>query len=382
MESFVVRESYDYPNKIASVQMTSLNRTTKSIIDFEAGERYSFAPNETCMTYSINDRGPNNIFGFLLRGNGSVQFATSADVFKFGRTYNETYVGTDEIRGIPVNRWASCQHSDDLHSTFRLDYYFSRDNFLSPTNDTNIPIRITITGEARNEDKQGNVKPTGSHNYTHVYEYSYFKPGPIKDQTVFHSPKGIVCKGRKNVKQLPKMPEQFTVDIETKNSVQSRTFRVYFDNSFNLTRTDTFYTLGARSQYGGGLVSVIQDLHSEVVYVVNQHEGNCTMYSLQSQPDKHMKYVYELLNVKNKTYVYQGKRMLRDMVVDAWGNITNDGIVQEMYFVPPPHSRGLPNPRQRRAPGSGQHSGRHSGQHSGQPGTPGSHTPPPFAWER
>ncbi|XP_041356373.1 uncharacterized protein LOC121373703 [Gigantopelta aegis] len=329
MKSFLVRESFDHSNKMAALHVTSENLTVTNIIDFNTGERYRFAPNGTCMTYNIHDWNPDNMF--LLGDIGTVH---SGDVFNFWRNYHEIYVEKTEIRGIPVNHWASCRQSYARHATFRVDYFFSRDNFLSPTNDTNIPIRMIVTGElALHKDSQGNAKPTGNRNFSYVYEYSYFKPGPIKDQTVFHSPKGIVCKGRMNVKQLPRIPHQFTVDMEIKNPIQSRAFRTYFDYSFKLTRSDMFYPPKSGSKYG--VISVIQDFESEVVYRINQRDGKCVMQSLQALPDWHMKYIFDLLNVSNKTYVYQGKRMLRDMVVDAWGNVTDDGIVQELYFVPP-----------------------------------------------
>ncbi|XP_071098697.1 uncharacterized protein [Haliotis cracherodii] len=350
-ETIEVLESYDFPGKEVALTMIRNGQITKSIHNFKTQERYDILANETCNTTSINSDSDNyNIFGFTAQGtDGKIQMASVSDVFKFAKKYNVSYVGETMIRGIPVNQWTSCQVSAELHASFKLDYYFSRPGYKSATSSENIPIRFVISGQANN------VETSGIHNFSHVYEFSVFKPGPIKDRSVFETPRGVVCTGRNNSVPLPKLVDQFTADIEIDSGKQQppHNMKVYFDYNFKLIRNDRFYSKDERHQYGAGFITKIEDYTTGLEYVIDRAEGNCTMHKIPEMTwrsvatDPHnitMQHAQELLKIQNRNFVYQGERVLRGMPVDVWASVSPNNMVQEIYFLKQAPVSGKPTP--------------------------------------
>ncbi|XP_046350327.2 uncharacterized protein LOC124131247 [Haliotis rufescens] len=346
-----VLESYDFPGKVVALTMITNGQISKSIHNFKTQERYDILANETCNTTSINSDSDNyNIFGFTAQGtDGKIQMASVSDVFKFAKKYNVSYVRETMIRGIPVNQWTSCQVSAELHASFKLDYYFSRRGYESATGSENIPIRFVISGQADNGET------SGIHNFSHVYEFSVFKPGPIKDRSVFETPRGVVCTGRNNSVPLPKLVDQFTAEVEIDAGRQQppHNMKVYFDYNFKLIRNDRFYSKDERHQYGAGLITKIEDYKTGLEYVIDRAEGNCTVHKIPEKTwrsvakDSHnitMLHAQELLKIQSRNLVYQGERVLRGMPVDVWASVTPNNMVQEIYFLKQASVSGKPTP--------------------------------------
>ncbi|XP_046580747.1 uncharacterized protein LOC124288277 [Haliotis rubra] len=380
-QTIEVLESYDFESKQVALTITRNGQATKSIHNFNTQERYDILANETCITTSINNGSENfNVFGFTLRGtDGKIHMASVSDVFKFSKKYNVSYVGETMVRGIPVNQWTSCQVSPELHSTFRLDYYFSRPGYKSASGNEIIPIRFDINGQGSGSwwgeiltekvssttclsasgEFQGNqldnVATSGIHNFSHVYEFSVFKPGPIKDMSVFETPRGVVCTGRKSSVPLPKLVDQFTLDVEVDSGNQTppQNMKAYFDYNFKMLRFDRFYSKDDRHQYGAGLITKIEDYKTGLEYVIDRAEGNCTIQKMPEKiwrtvvGDPHnitMMHAQELLKLKDKSFVYQGVRMLRGIPVNVWANVTKNNMVQEVYFMKQAPVSGKPSP--------------------------------------
>ncbi|XP_067653093.1 uncharacterized protein [Haliotis asinina] len=350
-QTIEVLESYDWESKQVAVTITRNGQVTKSIHNFNTQERYDILENETCITTNIYSVSVNfNVFGFTVHGiDGKIHMASVSDVFKFSKKYNVSYVGETMIRGIPVNHWTSCQVSPELHSTFKLDYYFSRPGYKSASGNETIPIRFTINGQA------DNVATSGIHNFSHVYEFSDFKPGPIKDMSVFETPRGVVCIGRKSSVPLPKLVDQFTLnmEIDSGNETPPQNMKAYFDYNFKMLRFDRFYGKDERHQYGAGLITKIEDYKTGLEYVIDRMEGNCTIQKMPEKiwrtvvGDPHnvtMMHAQELLKLKDKSFVYQGVRMLRGIPVNVWANVTKNNMVQEVYFMKQAPVYGKPTP--------------------------------------
>lgn len=85
-----------------------------------------------------------NVFGFHYEGK-QVHINSTADFLKFGKQFNETYLGQDEVRGIPVDHWVTNIPHDD-GTSIDLHHYFTIKGYHSATNGTQVLVRATING--------------------------------------------------------------------------------------------------------------------------------------------------------------------------------------------------------------------------------------------
>ena len=292
-----------------------------------------------------------DVFGFTeLRGSGRATLSTAADVFRFGDRFPKVFLGETQVRGITVYHWQSCQTwpSDGggggaPRAAYVVDYFFSKPGYGTASAASLIPVRALVNGTAVNVDGDG--KPIGGrHDFSHVYDFSFFRPGPIEDDSAFEIPRGSVCK-RSVGKTLPQLPDQFSLSMEVYVAGSNRppmTERMLFDYDFGLIQTDRFAPRGTGERFGLTQLTIVEDYKNHVQYVIDSFDGNCSISplpeGLSTSEGGHgdritMKHGQQLLRYGQGDFRYQGQRWLRDMRVDVWADATDSGMVQEIYFL-------------------------------------------------
>ncbi|VDH96030.1 Hypothetical predicted protein, partial [Mytilus galloprovincialis] len=176
-------EYYDYHGNRGVIITTRNGRSRKSITDFTTYSVHQIdIDTGKCVVQDLRQM-KSTLFNFTSTATGG-HVKGLADIFKFSSKFNETYIGTTQIRGIPAHHWTTCLHVESLRATFNMDYYFSVKTYDLEGSQKEIPLRASINGIASNVD-QNNVILNGTHNFNHVYEFVKFEPGPIKDLSVF-----------------------------------------------------------------------------------------------------------------------------------------------------------------------------------------------------
>ncbi|KAK7441970.1 hypothetical protein BaRGS_00040552 [Batillaria attramentaria] len=339
-------EVYDFPNKRAAMSITSNNDTVTSIFNYETGERFDLLADGSCKTRNLSDSSF-DVFGFTeIKAGGTPTIMKVNDVFRLGQDAQRTFIGETVVRGIPVYHWRTCQTwkvGGEVRAAFLLEYFFSKPTYYTATKLSMVPVRAVINGTAVNVDSEGKTMD-GAHNFSHVYEFSFFRPGPVEDDSVFEIPRGTVCKDRQIAKPLPTLPDQFSLSMEVYVAGTPRppmTERMLFDYDFGLIQTDRYAPRGRGERFGLTKLTIVEDYNNHVQYVIDSFDGNCSISpmpeGLSTSGAGHgthitMKHGQELLQFNHRKYVYQGQRTLRDLRVDVWANETG-GMVQELYFL-------------------------------------------------
>lgn len=139
----------------------------------------------------------------------TAQITAATEFMKFGKEFNETYIGIETVRGIPCHRWHSCNVSEDFHTLYTIDQYFTMSNWSG--NPSMMPTQIVINGTW----PDSNAPNSTIHKVYNVYSFFNFRPGPADDD-LFRVPPGQPCLGRMTGKPLPSLPEDyFTALYET-----------------------------------------------------------------------------------------------------------------------------------------------------------------------
>ncbi|XP_063438070.1 uncharacterized protein LOC134719060 [Mytilus trossulus] len=343
-------EYYDYHGNKGVIITTRNGRSRKSITDFTTYSVHQIdIDTGKCVVQDLRQM-KSTLFNFTSTATGG-HVKGLADIFKFSSKFNETYIGTTQIRGIPAHHWTTCLHVESLRATFNMDYYFSVKTYDLEGSQKEIPLRASINGIASNVD-QNNVILNGTHNFNHVYEFVKFEPGPIKDLSVFQIPPSIICTGSQERKPVPKMADQVSFGMEkmsrTDNKLEDPVYiQVDYDFTSQIARLDLSKvpSNGLRKVYGNDSISLIQDFNLGVQYVIDSLYGNCSVTELTasfndltSRPSyllpPEMRHPIALLDVNYSTMLYQGKKLYRDLNVESWGKVDNvTNFKHEIYFL-------------------------------------------------
>ncbi|XP_076466723.1 uncharacterized protein LOC143297977 [Babylonia areolata] len=333
-------EVYDHPNGRAAMSVTSSNETVTSIFSYRTGERVDILANGTCHTHKMSD-GTFPVLGFTQLTSPDRPLITPASVlFRLGDGIKKFFIGEESVRGVAVYHWQTCQTL--TRTAYVLDLYFSKPNHETATGETLVPVRALLNGTTLNVDARG--VPTGdTHRFSHVYDFSFFRSGPV-DETLFEVPRGTVCK-RFLSKTLPQLPDQFSLSMEVQvrgSEHPPRTERMLFDYDFGLIQTERFAPRGTGERFGLTQLRIVEDYTNHVQYVVDTYDGNCSVSPLpeglstsEGGESTHitMRHAQELLKYGQRDFKYQGQRWLRDLKVDVWADDTDEGMVQEVYFL-------------------------------------------------
>lgn len=369
-----VEEHYDNINQRASLAISFNGSTVYSIFNFKAGERYDIYPNGSCFASPAGV----DYFGFVKMAGPKGQrpaMATINQVFKFGNGFNQTYVGKDVVRGIPVNHWTSCRQWEQWGAKFQLDFYFADPDFISASGGEQIPVRIVLNGSAHNVgDHHESVE--GMHKFEHMYEFMSVRPGPPRDAEVFQVPPGVFCHGRRDSKPMPGLPERFEMNTEIivpDSTMPPRQNYLRYDWPHRLLETGVRMTVpqgfslggahsgvkgmpqGADEPAGGASggagwsnagdalrlmsISTVQDFKAGVVYVLDKMQMTCSAHSMSETSFQlgmaHGANLFHSAVRQPDTdggFEYQGQTSLREMTVDTWA-MEENGMTQVLYFL-------------------------------------------------
>uniref|UniRef100_A0A0B7AF44 LolA-like domain-containing protein n=1 Tax=Arion vulgaris TaxID=1028688 RepID=A0A0B7AF44_9EUPU len=348
-KSVEVEEHYDSVNQRASVSITRNGTTVVSIFNFNTSQRYDIYSNGSCETRPSSS----DYLGLVRRGQQNKPvMAPVNDVFRFGKGFNMTYVGKENVRGINVNHWTSCQNWTQFGAAFQLDYYFSDPDYTTATGASQIPIRAVLNGTAINRMSGPNQT---MHTFQHSYEFISFRAGPPLNDEVFQIPAGIVCTGRSDNKPLPPIPDQLEISMEVTVPVENQlTWEEYlfYDYNHKLVETITTMVIPEESEDMDKLrsgqmkadndnlialsISVVRDYSNGLVYVTEQTNKTCLVKKMSSSTsDLTMAHGQSLLAIANsdRKFMYQGQATVRRLLVDIWA-MEQGGVSTELYFLP------------------------------------------------
>ena len=218
----VVREYFDEINNRGRLEYSSNGSSGYGIFDYDLQEIFllpDFRTGEECAVRRIaqNDSFLRQTFGFT-NVNGSVHIGTVSDFFRLADTQYVRYVGAEEVRGIPCDRWQACSVSGNR--SYVIDYYFSNNsisNWTSAFRNDPVPVQISLNGT------------NGERPVYNLYTFVGFNSGPdsVPDE-MFQLPTGIVCRGRIPGQDVPLLPNFFSTYIEAvdEDSQRVSVFRV------------------------------------------------------------------------------------------------------------------------------------------------------------
>ncbi|XP_022084213.1 uncharacterized protein LOC110975760 [Acanthaster planci] len=322
-----VVEYYDYINNRGAVNNIYNGNISQTFINYATREIIRVYSGDSCTVGNVTAKGF-NIFGFTLQ-NGTAHIASAADIFRFGASYNETYMGTTYVRGIPADHWQSCWYFEETNATSLLDYYFTVPGYKTANGDTQVPLRLALNGTASNKRFiNGHLVPVnGTHSYSHVYEFFDVQFHPKFADRTFEPPLGVVCPGRKSLKPLPKLPDHFFQSLEVVIPPLKRVFYVSEVYDYKGRMAVYYYSLRNNGTSMRTPYRSLDDFNTGLTYRVNMDTGHCnitpiSLYSPDAEsPDNvhvQIKSVASFFNFEVEDWQYQGVSELRDMQAESW----------------------------------------------------------------
>ena len=219
-----VREYFDEPGNRGRLEYAYNGSSGYVIYDYDDKELF-FIDSEGC---TVEETTEDNIllqrtFGFRVQ-DGAPHIGTVSQYFETDQG-NFTFMGTEDLRGIPCNHWQSCTISPNR--SYTLDYYFSTtdaDVWRSAYANDPVPVMITLQGNREDTDSNGSIIVRSVRN---TYIFTDFNSGPDSvPDSVFEVPRGLVCKGRFPGMPLPSLPNYFTAFFEDVHE-DDRTVSIY-----------------------------------------------------------------------------------------------------------------------------------------------------------
>ncbi|XP_061182284.1 uncharacterized protein LOC133190610 [Saccostrea echinata] len=324
-------EYFDYEGNRVRID-TLKNAVQGSIIySFDTDEIF-YVTNGFCSVGNISTSMAISLFGEM-REDGRLHVLDSNYALKFGSKYNETYLGQESIRGIIVNHWRSIFHWSGAKVNYTIDYYFSAESIWNTSSSfVSVPVRAEVQGPGRTSPIH------------HVYDFYSFNPSlPDDITTVFETPVGVICPGRKSTRGLPQIPSQFYYRMEVINEILNlvTTVDVWYDEDYKLVRTDYKPLSSGPPTYNTNPLTEVHDFNGGVRYVRDNFYGNCTVLPLSSKAFGaaetmsatitngsfvlHMKNPLQLFDL-DSNFTYVGKRLCRKMTCDVFS-------ARRPYFV-------------------------------------------------
>lgn len=279
-----------------------------------------------------------------------------SQLFRFGREYNETYMGVANVRGIRCHHWRSCISTN--YSSYYLDYYFSVPGWVTPRGLLNSTvIRATVNGTSLNVTYSNGNLVNETHDFFNVYDFIDFHPGP-QDPSTYQIPEGVYCEGYKGAnKTKPKLPPVFSMELE----MTSKHFNVVFSmrETYDLENKLAVFMHPNWWNPTSGTDLVIHDFNTGIGYNISGYHGRamCSLFNLTKAPmnwdvtedESHhirMKTTQEIFEGSGKNgssrLMYKGLASVRGIIADIWTgkmsfqrhNKTYE-VVSEWYFARP-----------------------------------------------
>ncbi|XP_013401662.1 uncharacterized protein LOC106167415 [Lingula anatina] len=346
--SLYLEEYYDKVNDFASMTTMGLSATgkkTTTITSFKTKEVFKvYEDGEMCVVSPLD---PTNDVAFPFKVlNGSDFIMSAGDSLKFGKDYQEVYLGKDTVNGVAVNHWTACVFRPEMgDATLNIEYYWSDpDSWSTASGMSTVPVQAVITG--KRTDAFGQPATVSQ-----IYDFAFFSdelPDGASEK-VFQTPRGYVCDGRKNEKKLPKVPDRFSFRSEqiSESAGTVQNIDEWYDFNAKLFRMD-FIPQGQLIYQGFGNrpLSTVHDFYTGTAYVMDRYYGNCTVMPI---PDGGVDTVnngaanytqirdpMQFFDFSGETYYYEGTGSARHIGADIYSSRRTDwdGIMSiwEWYF--------------------------------------------------
>nr|XP_022315495.1 uncharacterized protein LOC111119542 [Crassostrea virginica] len=341
-----VLQYFDYDGNHVRIDTLKSAVQGSIIYSFDTDEIF-YVTNGFCRVGSINSSMPMSLFGEM-RDDGRWHVLDSSYALKFGKSYNEMYIGQESIRGIYVNHWQSSYNWPGSNYNYTIDYYFSAAGVWNTSSSfVSVPVRAEVMG------------PGQSGPIHHVYDFFNFVPSLPDDVTsLFETPAGVICPGRMNIGRLPQLPIQFSYRVEVISEIVNfvTTYDVWYDERYKLVRTDYRPMIAAPPTYNTNPLTEIQDFNGGVRYLRDNTYGNCSVLALQlksfgAEEDitamntngsfiLHIKNPLQLFKI-DSNFTYVGKRKCRQMLCAVFSakrpyfveGMGNSNATIEFYFL-------------------------------------------------
>ncbi|XP_013419344.1 uncharacterized protein LOC106180028 [Lingula anatina] len=305
---------YEYDDKLLLIY----NYADDEIIEIITKE------DNLCSVEKISTSQSRLLFGYNTTS-GKAHINNPYAVFAFGGDMQEMYMGKTVVRGMKTDHWHGCTYNPYSKYTLSVDAYFSDiANWQTPLGPA-VPVRLYMQGS----DQSG---PTPRY-FEHTYDFSNFKPAtdfPFGDEP-FQVPKGTICPGRVNNKQFPPLPNYFSFTSEVVAPESNTTSFLYqaYDYGARLVRYDYRALPGDGNPFGNNPLSEVHDFNTGVRYITDTIKGNCSVRPISSTSFDSVNASASTVRLRTAleffdydknviTYNYQGKRKVRNMVVDVY----------------------------------------------------------------
>ncbi|XP_033126569.1 uncharacterized protein LOC117124445 [Anneissia japonica] len=313
---------------------------TLLIYDYSTDEEYTVIGSSIGPGFYTEDNLPQCTIQRLSSDPNQLPY-TINDIARFAALFEEEYIGTEEIRGIPTNHWRACINETGLNS-FYADYFFTVPGYATAYGSDQIPVRVVINGTSQN------ANTSETNDITNVYEFAFFRPTTKYNPYIFQTPRGVYCEGREKfnlTKPLPTIPEDIRMRIEiispnarrieNTDAWLSETFKlVRYDHTAVVSRSDLYYDVG-------DTISEIHDYNTSVAYIINKRIGTCvvlpisnTSYEAVPTDPAHvrMRTAQELFfGLTDMNYEYEGEKYIRNILTDTWIGEGSETLKEQTY---------------------------------------------------
>ncbi|XP_078001004.1 uncharacterized protein LOC144453549 isoform X2 [Glandiceps talaboti] len=327
-----IKELYDGKNNRGAAVFLQDGTTTHHSYDYKHSQHIEITDG-ICSVSKLPD-SKFNLFGFHYE-DGEGHIDSVANIFDFGNSYNDTYIGPDTVRGIPVDHWCGCVYNESKYMTMKLEFYFSEDGYRTPSGDNQVLVRMIVNGTVQNTTGDGEPIPDAFQPFYNMYDYYSFESGPAESEMDYQAPLGYLCPGRNSTSPMPTLPKQFSSSREhvRKDLKKVHFYRDHYDFDAKLVRffmvpnNDTSVTGGHWDPYNGDPVEVIHDYNTGIGYLLDPINGNCSMgpiwkygYDAKSQAGGNisMNNVTSYFYLDDAKWVYEGMANVRDIQCHAW----------------------------------------------------------------
>ncbi|KAL4237127.1 hypothetical protein ACF0H5_005508 [Mactra antiquata] len=325
-QTVIAEEFYDDNNNRAALHILKNNSMDQMVFDY-ANDQLIYDINGNCTAKNLEFDPNQLLFGMQVpAGSGIPHIYATNQAIHFAQANGLLYKGTTTVRGINVDHWQSCMYWPILLSNFTLDYYFSAYNWSEPDLSIQVPILAEVTGVQY-----------PNHPFHHTYEYFDYRNKIWNDDSVFDTPQGLVCAGRKQTRKVPVLNQQYSYREEIVDSLDQTVSQadVYYDYVGKLMRFDYRPAFSGYPYYTTNPVSEVHDYTTGIAYAIDKTLGNCTMIPIQNttfdasvkisvnanlsqQFYVSMKTPSQLFYLDNTSYTFEGTRTVRGILCDVF----------------------------------------------------------------
>ncbi|CAF3966179.1 unnamed protein product [Rotaria sp. Silwood2] len=235
--------------------------------------------------------------------------------------WGNEYIGDEELRGIPTNKFRSCFYISDIQATVDATYYASdvtKFQAYLPANES-IILKIDVQ-----------IKNNSGYQDTYTYNVFRYTPNPSRQEEhqALETPAGVYCQNRTSTLAVPQnIPERVSVNSEVfiplANKSIFSTSNLY-DTRFQFSGFNVWYP----DPFGGPRWSHYAEIHDFATglnYQYNYTTRQCSVLDISTggndavvvdgKPNLvQMGSAQHLFLMDDITYQYTGEKQCRDRV--------------------------------------------------------------------